>query len=35
MHHTADGDIEYHIVRDYKLPNKRDSVELSCSRIAG
>lgn len=35
VHHTADGDIEYQIVRDYKLSNRRDSIELSCSRIAG
>lgn len=33
VHHTADGDVEYRIVRDFKLPNKPDAVELTCSRI--
>ena len=33
IHHTADGDVEYRIVRDFKLPNKPDAVELTCSRI--
>lgn len=33
VHHTATGDIEYRIVRDYKTGF--DSVELTCSRISG
>lgn len=33
VHHATDGDVEYRIVRDFKLPNKPDAVELTCSRI--
>ena len=33
VHHTVDGDEAYRIVRDFKLPNKPDAVELTCSRI--
>lgn len=33
VHHTAAGDVEYRIVRDYKTGF--DSVELTCSRITG
>jgi SPP1 family predicted phage head-tail adaptor len=32
MHHAAGGDMEYRIVRDYKMG--QDTVELVCTRVA-
>ena len=33
VHHAADGDVEYRVVREFKT--KFDSVELTCSRTSG
>lgn len=35
VHHSAAGDVEYRVLRDFKLKSKADAVELTCSRISG
>ena len=32
IHHTPDGDVEYRVVRDFKMGP--DKVELTCTRIS-
>lgn len=31
VHHAADGDVEYRVLRDYRLDS--NTVQLTCSRI--